>query len=224
MLPVEKLITMLDMQDELNKTVNPDWLNAGYPWHRAIMVEAVEALEHYGWKWWKKQTPDLAQARMELVDIWHFMLSMALEGAGGDRIKTAWTLSSLFYEPEKPTDKGTVMLFDLLAGYAAEGKICIPAFIHLMLELDLSWDQLYTIYVGKNVLNKFRQYHGYKEGTYRKDWDGMEDNEVLALLMRDWPTATPAELYNMLDAEYGMLDPERDALAPEYNVSLHKPA
>jgi|JFJP01.1.fsa_nt_gi hypothetical protein len=202
MLSVEKLITMLDMQDELNKAVNPDWMAAGYPWHRAIMVESIEALEHYGWKWWKKQTPDLAQARMELVDIWHFMLSMALENSGGDRIKTAWMMNGLFYVPEKPTDKGTVVLFDLLAGYAAEGKICIPAFIHLMLELDLSWDQLYTLYVGKNVLNKFRQAHGYKDGTYRKDWDGMEDNVWLSLVMDSNPGATPEQLYSALNAHY----------------------
>jgi hypothetical protein len=33
--------------------------------------------------------------------------------------------------------------------------------------------------VGKNVLNFFRQDHGYKEGTYIKVWGGREDNEHL---------------------------------------------
>jgi hypothetical protein len=25
-------------------------------------------LDHYGWKWWKKQTPDTEQVILELVD------------------------------------------------------------------------------------------------------------------------------------------------------------
>lgn len=197
---------MLALQDKLNRAVNPDWRTAGYPWHRAIMVESVEALDHYGWKWWKKQEPNLAQCRLELVDIWHFMLSMALENANGDYDLAARTILSIFYEPEKSTDKNTLMLFDLLAGYAAEGKICVPAYIHLMVELELSWDQLYTEYVAKNVLNMFRQAHGYKEGTYQKMWSGVEDNEVLAQMMHHWPDVSPDTLYSMLENDYALIE------------------
>lgn len=35
---------------------------------------------------------------------------------------------------------------------------------------------VYRMYVGKNVLNLFRQHNGYKEGTYIKTWHGLEDN------------------------------------------------
>ena len=45
--------------------------------------------------------------------------------------------------------------------------------------VDMSSDDLYRQYIGKNVLNFFRQDHGYKEGTYIKVWDGKEDNEHL---------------------------------------------
>jgi hypothetical protein len=81
----------------------------------------------------------------------------------------------------------------------------VPAFVHLMQELELTWDLMYTTYINKNVLNIFRQDHGYKEGTYRKDWDNMEDNEVLADIMRAIPNATPDELYAHLDANYSIL-------------------
>jgi hypothetical protein len=47
----------------------------------------------------------------------------------------------------------------------------------------MDFDQLYRIYVGKNVLNFFRQDHGYKDGSYIKVWDGREDNEHLAELL-----------------------------------------
>jgi hypothetical protein len=79
------LRAMLDLQDSMNRKINPDWLTAGYPFLRAVLVEAVEGLDHYGWKWWKAQSPDLAQLRIELIDIWHFLLSEYLVRANGDR-------------------------------------------------------------------------------------------------------------------------------------------
>jgi hypothetical protein len=126
MISKDKLITMLALQGKLNEIVNPDWLGAGYPWHRAIMVESVEALEHYGWKWWKKQQPDLVQARMELVDIFHFILSMALENNGGDPERASGTILGIFYDPDKPTDKSTLMLFDLMAGMQQRARFVCP--------------------------------------------------------------------------------------------------
>ena len=48
---------------------------------------------------------------------------------------------------------------------------------------DLSADALYRHYVGKNVLNFFRQDHGYQDGTYIKEWQGREDNEHLSELL-----------------------------------------
>jgi hypothetical protein len=42
---------------------------------------------------------------------------------------------------------------------------------------------LYSAYVGKNVLNFFRQDNGYKDGTYTKNWQGREDNEHLVELV-----------------------------------------
>ena len=43
----------------------------------------------------------------------------------------------------------------------------------------MDFASLYTGYVGKNVLNFFRQDHGYKDGTYHKLWGNKEDNEHL---------------------------------------------
>jgi len=40
-------------------------------------------------------------------------------------------------------------------------------------------DGIYKLYMGKNVLNKFRQDNGYKQKTYQKIWNGQEDNIYL---------------------------------------------
>ena len=52
-------------------------------------------------------------------------------------------------------------------------------FARVMELIEMDFDELYRHYVGKNVLNFFRQDHGYKEGTYVKLWNGREDNEHL---------------------------------------------
>ena len=75
----QKLVNMLILQDSMNTKVNLDWRSAGNEWYRAIWMEASEMLEHYGWKWWKKQEPDMMQVKLEVVDIVHFALSIRLE-------------------------------------------------------------------------------------------------------------------------------------------------
>jgi hypothetical protein len=74
----KKIITMLELQDVMNSKVNADWRKAGYEWYRAIWMESSEMLEHYGWKWWKKQHADVMQVKLEVVDIVHFALSLRL--------------------------------------------------------------------------------------------------------------------------------------------------
>ena len=78
MLTPDQAKTMLLLQHGMNTKVDPDWVQARYPYLRAVVIEAAEAIEHHGWKWWKKQELDLPQLQMELIDIWHFILSELL--------------------------------------------------------------------------------------------------------------------------------------------------
>ena len=58
---------------------------------------------------------------------------------------------------------------------------------------------------GKNTLNFFRQDHGYKEGTYIKQWHGEEDNEVLAKLVTSLDAGADdfqQQLYQALEENY----------------------
>ena len=45
----------------MNTKVHSQWQEQEFEWYRAIWVECAELLDHYGWKWWKKQTPDVDQ-------------------------------------------------------------------------------------------------------------------------------------------------------------------
>jgi hypothetical protein len=68
---------------------------------------------------------------------------------------------------------------ELMAGLCAAKRFDVPLFLTIVEQAEMDSDELYRQYVGKNVLNFFRQDHGYKEGTYKKIWNGREDNEHL---------------------------------------------
>jgi len=45
---------------------------------RAIQQETSELIDSCSWKWWKKNQPfDLQNARVEVIDLFHFIISVA---------------------------------------------------------------------------------------------------------------------------------------------------
>ena len=202
-----RLNSMLDLQDAMNRKVNPDWREQGFPWYRAIWVECAELLDHYGWKWWKHQQPDMEQVKLELIDIWHFGLSQLLLG-DKDPEAVADQLVEVFSSVSE-SGGGALDFRDQLETFTLSTlgtRDFNPAEFALLLQtVDLSFDELYTRYIGKNVLNFFRQDHGYQEGTYRKIWAGREDNEHLVELSGELDSSDPGfkdAIYAGLAARY----------------------
>lgn len=195
----QQLLKMLEMQDAMNTKVTPDWRQQGYPWYRAMWVECAEMLDHHGWKWWKKQSPDHEQVILELVDIWHFGLSDLLQTHTNNDNIAQQLESALQCVPAKEAafhDVLEVFVTSVLNKKAFD----IPSFCQLMAVAGLSFEQLFVQYVGKNVLNFFRQDHGYKEGTYRKLWAGREDNEHLVEVLGALDATSPTFTDNVYDA------------------------
>jgi hypothetical protein len=46
------------------------------------------------------------------------------------------------------------------------------------------FNQMYMLYIGKNILNRIRQEKGYNTGTYKKVINGLEDNKYLTQIIR----------------------------------------
>ena len=164
MLSTAQLQAMFQLQAAMNYRVDPNWTDARYPYLRAVVVEAAEAIEHHGWKWWKQQHRDLGQLQMELVDIWHFLLSEILLRNGGDEDKARLYLEAA-YERQSPTRRlqfdgqeyplEELELLDLLQaliGTAAAGRVELGLFAEIMSGCELDWPELYKQYVSKNVL------------------------------------------------------------------------
>ncbi|MDG2411480.1 MAG: dUTP diphosphatase [Halioglobus sp.] len=178
----QALENMLVMQDRMNSRVHENWQAQNFEWYRAIWTECAELIEHYGYKWWKKQEADMEQVRLEVIDIWHFGLS-ALFG-NGKSIETIAGEIEAELANFHASDLGVREATEALALHALDTRGFSPSrFWQLMQASGLDFDALYGAYVGKNVLNFFRQDHGYKSGTYTKIWAGREDNEHLAELV-----------------------------------------
>ncbi|KPH89594.1 dUTP diphosphatase [Pseudoalteromonas sp. US3C1013] len=183
---LNKLVVMLEMQNAMNTKVHEQWFSQGFEWYRAIWVECAEMLDHYGWKWWKKQTPDTEQVILELVDIFHFGLSLRIDGETSYE-QIATKLQAEMSAPQQGDDfKQTLEL--LAASAVANKTFDAAAFAGCMAQIGMDIDDLYRGYVGKNTLNFFRQDHGYKDGSYIKVWDGQEDNEHLVEVVKSLDT------------------------------------
>jgi dimeric dUTPase (all-alpha-NTP-PPase superfamily) len=198
------LETMAQMQEAHNRQVHPDWRVQRYPYYRAVWVECAELLDHFGWKWWKHQPPDADQVKLEVVDIWHFGLSdlmreEALDAAVARRLMAVTGAAGA--DPEA----FRLAVEDLAQQTLSDRLFALGPFVAVLESLPMALPELFRLYVGKNVLNHFRQDNGYKSGDYRKTWQGREDNTHLVEILDALecpPEAVPEHVYLALAARY----------------------
>lgn len=215
---------MLLLQAKQNDVVDPQWLTAGHEYLRAAAHEAVELQDHLGWKWWKLQVQNLDQAYMELVDMYHFILSAILIACRGDidEAEQMYVISSMgdLNTPVFPGNTATTLAgrnplerIDGFIGCAAFGYCYIFVFDQICEDWGLSFERLHRMYVAKGVLNVFRQKHGYKEGTYLKLWFGEEDNVHLTRMMEYYENASATQLGMELEILYMKAQAEAQGLS-----------
>ena len=218
---MSKILTMLELQQKLNDNTNgKGWENGltaqgkKIDWRRCIYLEAAELVESYPWKHWKNidAKVDTANVKVELVDIWHFVMSEVLRV---NALNDARELAELANDIEASIAGESIeYLEDYYAQIEAieeliEKLFCkfelvdfTATFFRLCEKLGLGFDELYSLYIGKNILNIFRQDHGYKDGTYIKVWNGDEDNVVMQEILANNSNIGVDELYRELEKRY----------------------
>jgi dimeric dUTPase (all-alpha-NTP-PPase superfamily) len=224
---MNKILEMLKLQQELNDSTNGKNWELGttkngkkIDWRRCIYLEASELIDSYPWKHWKdiNALPDYENIKIEIVDIWHFVMSEILRiykikelGSIEDIAKIVSTSPyfqnfSLSNTKKELTIYQQIELVEDMIGVIFCKKDDIEALINSFLNtssnLNLKLPELYQLYIGKNILNKFRQDHGYKEGKYIKNWNGKEDNVVMQNILNKNKEITPKELYQELENIY----------------------
>ncbi|QWU79686.1 dUTPase [Campylobacter novaezeelandiae] len=221
---IEILKNMLELQQKLNDETNGIGWENGYTkegklisWRRCIYMECAELIDSFAWKHWKNiaSSTDWNNVHIELVDIWHFILSLLLEKYKNDKNynNIAMEISSISIfqdfskEKMKPNESDTYnilndieLLIHECSGFNLRLYTLLSNYFALAIKCGLNLESLYKTYIGKNILNIFRQEHGYKEGSYKKNWNGKEDNEILNEILEN--KFDYKEIYQSLEEYY----------------------
>ena len=191
---------MVELQHQFNKQVAEDYLDKSFNWNSAIIAESGELLDSLGYKWWKKQEPDMENVKVEAIDLLHFVIS--------DRIqknkkmfseKESLDMVSIEFCNEFNTNKvlkDYSTLEDMIFYLIATNSYRINVMKRIFTKLEMSNEDVYIAYITKNCLNKFRQDNGYKDGSYIKNWNGREDNIVAFEIANEW--GADEELFEQL--------------------------
>ena len=217
-----KLEEMFLLQKKLNDSTNGNNWELGVNkygkeinWLRCIHMEVAELIESTPWKHWKNinANPDMNNIHVELVDIWHFLMSYILQETNVPKA-VSLVNTHCIYEAAQNIDVNLIIKESEKLSYIAlaiETKNMpsfsgierfIEQFFRACKSAGLSFSWLQKLYIGKNCLNQFRQDNGSKEGTYKKVWNGSEDNVVMVELLKTIEDVSFDELYEQLKLKY----------------------
>ncbi|MFZ9296551.1 MAG: dUTP diphosphatase, partial [Bacteroidia bacterium] len=164
----------------------------------------------------KDYNDDLAVKRvqMELVDVWHFVMTLKIESSlkytGFNEEALIHYFNEFDNDYARPEALSTIdKIYRLMTNPNSLSYFCDAC-----ISCGLDFDDLYLLYLAKNTLNKFRQDNAYraKDGVeYVKMWgEGLEDNDYLFELAEGMkrcvslpkPDEIKALFYDALQAKY----------------------
>ncbi|WP_321779095.1 dUTP diphosphatase [Sulfurimonas sp.] len=224
---MDKILLMLQLQAQLNDSTNGEQWVKGITknsktinWKRCIYMECAEMIDSFSWKHWKSidKEADWDNLQIEVVDVWHFMMSLAIENysanlKGGiedlainisnlEAFSKLENKNKLFGYQDDVIIKVESIMRTSLSLQELDLDVFVEDFFTLVTLSGLDLDTLYRLYVGKNILNQFRQDNGYKEGSYIKMWDGVEDNIIMKKIWEENSNIKPEVLYKELTKLY----------------------
>lgn len=190
-----KVKELIKLQVGFNNDTNGKvWLEGitkdGRPidWNLCMIQEAGEAIDSLVWKHWKDidGKDDMDNFKMELTDVLHFLISESIIKDVDCDIDVIIVSTKSLRDNVKYNRDGlirnikTFIKHVLLAEDDFTGinfKMAMKLFFELVESTpDFSFEDMYNMYLSKNILNVFRQANGYNEGTYIKVFGGKEDN------------------------------------------------
>jgi dimeric dUTPase (all-alpha-NTP-PPase superfamily) len=219
-LETHKIETMYRLQNKLNCDTNGDtWVESGVTkegrvinWLRCIYMESAEAIDSMNWKHWKDihAADDIANLKVELVDIWHFIMSEHIVKSGLEKAieEAASYIEKVALQSDTQyQDRDKLFFLEQLMRDAINGTLPYEPFLQAVRDVeDFTMEDVYKLYIGKNCLNQFRQNHGYKDGSYLKVWNGKEDNVYMQKLLEENSNLDFDKLYAELETIYKTLN------------------
>jgi hypothetical protein len=205
--------------------VRKAWAHEDVDYRMATLDELAEFWNcAWNFKWWDKKnnTIDYRNARMELVDILHFIVSedlvLRLEGETDSRA-VEWVAKAML---EGVYEAGDLVFGELEGNRLPLLKKAMMKFIHDLTSdgPEVNWTTFWTLvmlsqpedlqhcqievwkvmnlYRAKAVLNKFRTIHRASPRGYKKVWiDGREDNDIMMSWLDLQPTVPSDQELNL---------------------------
>lgn len=238
LLSESQIKVMFDLQHKCNQLlIAPDYLEntpENVDFALAADKEFFESLDHLSYKWWKKDSDNLDQVALEMVDVIHFGISHTiLSHANNENAKALFKQPAdmLIKHLEQKSD--TIMeivqraqeiaaenslspdqtVLNLITAYREDfinshvgDKIVLACVIAYFCIYNAN--EIFNLYVAKNALNIFRAQNGYKDGSYIKMWNGMEDNKYVETYVASHDMSQPdaVDLLNAyLTTEYALV-------------------
>lgn len=216
---------IVDLQDGFNSKLDPNWRENKWDNALATVLEGAEAIDQSfpSWKWWKKGLEDNPDNyEVESIDKLHFITALGLQKFSNQYLANKFQriyddciddyINAFEEESVDPIRAAKGVMFETLKYDLQDGSeeqfdnIIYTLFVMIFGYTEISEDKdLYSKYLVKNILNQFRKNNGYKEGTYIKHWNGLEDNVVAFNIMKEWPTCSSEELYSELTNKYSLV-------------------
>jgi len=157
----------------------------------ALIEELGELVASFGYSDWKQTVRDEDNIRIEAMDICifaincHYYLNRRYSATQG-------VLTNLIISD--------IQLIKQIQTLIANDK-----YLEIVALIFAIYPDVKTNIIGKQALNTFRQDNGYKLGTYKKLWNGQEDNVTMLEYVKNNLNATFEDIYTYLSETYASL-------------------
>ena len=198
----------VEIQKKFNNSVAPGWQidvsQQKYDYWMAVLDETLEVLNSKHWKWWKDSAKmgqvDWANVRVELVDLFLFLMSIAIQQNSQQIIFQQ--LLNLEMNKDQPGQRKRIKddrFFDdfwqqfLGAVHMKSLPVSCIKLVEFWFRAGGDVGELFMEYRIKTALNDIRQEFGYGTSTYSKMWldveigEKVEDNVMATKLAKDVP-------------------------------------
>jgi len=202
----ELWLETIEIQKKFNNSVAPGWdkkdaeSQEKFDFWMAILDESVEVLGSKHWKWWKKDKEvgeiDWDNIRVELVDLFHFILSVCIQ----QDMQTVifQQLVNLEMNKEGLKVKDDKFFSDFWDQFLMSVQMRMLPLVAIRIveywyRTGGDANELFMEYRIKAALNNIRQEFGYGT-TYQKMWLDIRDGEYKEDNVIAWELAQDVEL------------------------------
>jgi hypothetical protein len=206
----------VELQKAFNERVAPGWQldihQKKYNYWMAILDETVEVLNSKHWKWWKNGTKmgevDWDNIQVELIDLFHFILSIAIQHDSESIIFTQLVNVEInkdeMYKNKIKNDSFFNDFWDnfLMAVQMKNLPLVAIYWVEFWYRAGGNAERLFMEYRIKVALNNIRQEFGYgSANNYQKMWIDVDTGQKVEDNVIAWKIAKDLELSTNLADE-----------------------